>query len=419
MNKCILLLLTIGSILLFHRKISAQPDDIQSQIKVLEVVDTIFSNTLGEDRAFWVKLPENYDPKSETKYPVIYLLDGFFLKNSLEAVYMNYWGHYLPHMILVGIDNSTNRTRDLTTSHIDMLHGGPIAFETGGAENFTQYIENELIPYIDKTYPSTPYRTLIGHSYGGLFTINMLVNHRHVFENYIAIDPSIEWDDQKLLIQAKERLKTENYQGKSLFVSLAAEQLHMQNEQVTMENIMEDTSEYTLFARSIIDFSTFAASHKDNGLNFSWKVYPEDLHGTVPLPSIRDGLIFLFEWYQFKSSQKYNNPGTSAEELKRLLKKQEQIYFTHFGYHFPPMIEEMLNAYGYMYLQMGQDEKAHMFFKLNIDYYPKSANAYDSMAEYYETKKEYSKALKYVMKAHELSPDEYYKKRIEALKRKQ
>jgi tetratricopeptide (TPR) repeat protein len=279
-------------------------------------------------------------------------------------------------------------------------------------------MEKELIPYIDSKYPTMNYRTLIGHSYAGLFTINMLVNHKHLFQNYIAIDPSLDWDDQKLLKQAKQKLSTESYEGKSLFVSLAAEQLHMWNEEINMENIMDDSSEFTLFARSIIEFSNYTKSQKQNGLNFSWKVYNKDLHGTVPLPSIRDGLIFLFEWYQFKSPQKYNNPETSIEELVSLLKVQEQIYTEHFGVPTAPMIDEMLNGYGYMNMQMGQPEKAFMFFEMNIKYNPTSANAYDSMAEYYESQNDKENALKYLNKAYELSGDDYYKERIEALNKK-
>ncbi|WKK67042.1 alpha/beta hydrolase-fold protein [Lutimonas zeaxanthinifaciens] len=413
MRKYILLIITFASFFSSFQVISAQANAIET-----EITDSLYSELLEENREFWVKFPENYNPDSSTKYPVVYLLDGFSLKNSLEAVYENYWGHYLPHMIIVGISNRTNRVRDLTTSQIKMRRGSVMNENTGGAENFTQFIEKELIPYIDKKYPTTPYRTLIGHSYAGLFTINMLINHKHVFENYIAIDPSIEWDDQNFLKEAKQKLTSENYKGKSLFVSLAAEQLHMWNEDITIDNIMDDSSEFTLFARSIIDFSTFAESEKQSGLNFYWKVYNEDLHGTVPLPSMRDGLVFLFKWYQFKSPQKYNNPETTVEELMELLGKQEEIYSTHFGYPFPPMIEEMLSGYGYMNLEMGQPEKAFMFFKMNINYYPKSASAQNSMADYYETKNDHASALKYVTKAFELSGENKYKDRIKELEGK-
>ena len=128
------------------------------------VSDSLYSKTLNEHREFWVQLPENYNPDSNLSYPVLYLLDGFSLKNTLETVYNNYWGHYLPHMILVGISNRENRTRDLTTSAIEKRRGSFMNTETGGADNFTAFIKNELIPYIDDTFATTPYRTLIGHS---------------------------------------------------------------------------------------------------------------------------------------------------------------------------------------------------------------------------------------------------------------
>jgi hypothetical protein len=403
------LLITSISFLILQQQAIAQATFDQFSKPASEIVDSIYSASLVGNREFWVKLPENYNP-------VLYLLDGYSLKNQLEAVYDNYWGHYLPHMILVGVSNRTNRTRDLTTSQVKKWGSKEIDQNTGGADKFTDFLEKELIPHIDSKYPTTPYRTLIGHSYGGLFTINTLINHSHLFENYIAIDPSLEWDNQKLLKQAKEKLKTENYKQKSLFVSLASEQLHMYNEAVTMENVMEDSSEFTLFARSIIDFSNFATAQKQSGLNFSWKVYPEDLHGTVPLPSMRDGLVFLFKWYQFKSPQKYNKPETSIKELLELLKAQGAIYAAHFGYAVPPLVAELLSGYGYMNMQMEQPDKAKMFFEKYIAYYPNNADAYDAMADYYEMQEDTANALKFVTKAYELSGSDYHKERIEKLK---
>lgn len=416
MKYYIYLLVLIGSILMVNQHAIAQTTESQTEQFQNRIVDSIFSKTLSESRDFWVRLPDNFQPDNDEKYAVIYLMDGFSLESTLEAVYGNYWGHYLPHMILVGVSNRKNRTRDLTTSQIKMRRGSAFDYETGGAETFTKFMEEELIPYIDSKYPTMTYRTLIGHSHAGQFTINMLVNHAHLFQNYIAIDPTLDWDNQKLLKQAKEKFKTEDYNGKSLFVSLAAEMLHIQNESITIDNVMSDTSEFSLPARSIIEFSQLAKSQ--NQLNFLLKVYHEDLHGTVPLPTIRDGLIFLFEWYQFKSPQKYNNPETPIEVLVSLLKEQEQIYTEHFGVPTAPMIDEMLNGYGYMNMQMGQPKKAFMFFEMNIKYNPKNATAYESMADYYESENDKENALKYLNKAFELSGKDYYKERIEALNKK-
>lgn len=382
-----------------------------------KIIDSIYSKALNSYRHFWVKLPENYNSKSNTKYPVIYVLDGFSLQSNIEAVYANYWGHYMPHMILVGISNRTNRTRDLTISKIEMRRGSTMQTESGGAEHFTAFIEFDLMPYIDKTFHTSSYLTLIGHSYAGLFAINTLLNHSHLFTNYIAIDPSIEWDNQKLLIQAKEVLKTKSFKNKGLFVALAAEQLHMQDASVTIDNLMEDTSEFSFFARSIVEFSQYALTQKQNDLNFMWKVYPEDLHGTVPLPAMRDGLVSLFEWFQFKNPQKYNNPNTSVEELHEMLRAQEAIYNANFGYKSPPMVEELFIGYGYMNLQMEQPKKAHLFFKMAVEYYPESANSYDAMADYYLSQNNNLKAIEFLTKAYEISGNAYHKEKLDALKK--
>ena len=384
----------------------------------IAINDSVFSSTFNEYKKVWVQLPENYNPKSAEKYPVVYILDGSVQLETLESVYSNYWGHFLPHMILVGISNQTNRTRDLTTSQIKTRRGSEFNQDTGGADNFTEYITKELIPHIDKNYPTTSYRTLIGHSYGGLFTINMLINHNSLFKNYIAIDPSLDWDNQKLLKQAKEKLKSEDFSEKSLFVSMAAEQLHMMDETVTIDNLMENTSEFTLFPRSIMEFSTFAETLKENGLNFSWKIYPEDLHGTVPLPSIRDGLVFLFKWFQFKNPPKYNNPETTIKELTKMLEEQAEIYHQNFGYAVPPMVEELFNGYGYMNMQMGAPDRAKLFFEMGVKYYPKSANSYDSLAEYYESVEDYTNALKNIKKAFELSQSDNHKQRMKTIQSK-
>lgn len=381
-------------------------------------LDSIYSKTLKEQRQFWVKLPEGYSSENKTKYPVIYLLDGVSLKNALVTVYDNYWGHYLPNMILVGISNQKNRTRDLTTSKINSRRGATFNNETGGADNFTKFLNTELIPFIDANYKTSKYRTLIGHSYAGLFTINMLVHHPEAFTNYIAIDPSLDWDEQKLLKIAKAQLQTKDYNNKGLFVSLAAEQLHMFNSNITIDNVEADTSEFTLFARSIIDFAKTVEANPQNGLRFSWKVYPEDLHGTVPLPSMRDGLVELFKWFQFVNPPKYNNPETTIVELKQLLKVQGEIYTKHFGEPTPPMIEELFNGYGYMNLQMGQPEKSKLFFSEYIKYYPKSAAAYEGMSDYYSTQEDTENALKYMTMAFEISKSDYHKEKIEKLKNK-
>ena len=195
-------------------------------------------------------------------------------------------------------------------------------------------------------------------------------------------------------------------------------QLHMQNYKITIDNVMQDTSDFTLFARSNIAFSNLVKQNTKNGLFFDWKFYPKDLHGTIPFPSIMDGLISVFGWYQMENTDKINSFDTPKEELLGIIKYREKKLKDHFGYMEPPYPEELLNMSGYMKMDMQQPEKAKMYFELAIEYYPLSANAYDSMADYYERYSDNDNAIKFVTKAYEISGDDYYKERIEGMKKK-
>ena len=173
---------------------------------------------------------------------------------------------------------------------------------------------------------------------------------------------------------------------------------------------------FTIFARSNLALVDVLNQHKQTGLSFHWKFYPRDLHGTIPLPSIMDGFIALFEWYQMENTDKFNSFETSKDVLFDIIKYREQKLKSHFGYKEPPYPEEVLTVLGYMSMDTGQPEKSKMFFDLAIEYYPESPNAYDSMADYFERIGDIESAIKFVGKALEISGEESYKTRIERLK---
>ena len=282
--------LSIGFCILINFLGRTQINENKEFLENIGVIDSIYSKTLEEYRRIYIQLPDSYLTENDEKYPVVFILDGEVLLPTVNNFQNFYSGGFTPEMVLVGISNAKNRRRDLTTSKIKETNGRPFNGENGKASNFSDFIEKELIPFIENKYPVTNFRTLIGHSYGGLFTIYTLINHPHLFTNYLAIDPSLDWDNQKLLKEAQGAFATQKYENKSLFMSLSG-QLHMQDSKVTIDNVMQDTTELTLFSRSNIAFSNLVKKNAKNGLTFEWKFYPGDLHGTVAFPSIMDGLI--------------------------------------------------------------------------------------------------------------------------------
>lgn len=401
--------LTVLSVLI-HFGAVAQNES--AYLQQLGLKDSLYSKTLRETRTIYVQLPSGYNPDSQQKYPVVYLLDGEMLLPALNSVYENYYGGFMPEMILIGISNNHDRTKNLTPTSITTKYGMPFKEENGEAATFAQFLKEELIPFVENKYRATSYRTLVGHSYGGLFVCYELINASKLFANYLAIDPSLDWDDQQLLKQAQKSLQIE-LEGKALFMSMSG-QLHMQDPTITIENLMQDTSDFTLLSRSNVLFSNLL-KEKGKGLNSYWKFYPNDIHGTVPLPSLLDGMLALFQWYQMEQTDKFNSLDTPKDELYEIVKYRAQKLRRHFGYSVPPYPEDLMNMSGYMNLDMEQPDKAKMFFELATEYYPTSANAFDSLAQYYESQNDYANALKALTKAYALSGSEYHKERMEAL----
>lgn len=416
MNRIKIVLIT-GLAVFLQQFAYSQTNQNNQFLQKVGAIDSLYSKTLEEYRTIYVQLPADYKPDENIKYPVVFVLDGEVFLPTVNDVQNYYSGGFTPEMVIVGISNDKNRMRDLTTSKVTETYGSPFKQENGEAANFSKFIETELIPFIEKKYPVTNFRTLIGHSYGGLFTIYTLIHHPELFSNYLAIDPSLDWDNQRLIKEAKDKVSSADYKGKSLFMSLAGH-VYMQKTGMTLNEIKKDTTDFTIFSRSNIAFSEVLNQNKQNELAFEWKYYPRDLHGTITFPSIMDGLISVFEWYQTENIDKHNMPTTTADEINKIVRYRQHKLETHFGYAVPPFPEFLINMQGYMSMDMGQMERAKMFFELTIEYYPNSPNSYDSMADYYERNGDNENALKFVAKAYEISGDDSYKDRIEALKKK-
>ncbi|UII20662.1 alpha/beta hydrolase [Fulvivirga ligni] len=280
------------------------------------VKGSIQSKVLNETRDFWVQIPQ--DAKPYERFPVVYILDGVVQLSGLSTVQNYYWGHHLPKMILVGISNQANCTRDLTPTKVKGV-------ASGESEKFTEFISKELIPYIDSTYPTTPFKTLIGHSHAGLFTVNTFLHHTDLFNNYLAIDPSIDWDQQKFLKKSLKELKNKSFSNQALYISLAGP-LDRLNDEATIDDVLKSDSPHTTWARSTLTFCNAMESYDDKALRFKWKFYPNEIHGSVPLPTMIDGLCYLFGWYPLKDISKYNDPETSIQELKTLIEERSASF---------------------------------------------------------------------------------------------
>lgn len=179
------------------------------------------SKILNERRILNIYLPNGY-VDSVKKYPVIYLLDGSidedFLHVSGLVQFASFpWINMIPETIVVGISN-IDRKRDFTfpTQVEEDKKDFPT---TGKSENFINFIEKELQPFIDNNYKSNSIKTIIGQSLGGLLATEILFTKPQLFDNYIIVSPSLWWNNESLLKVKQKKHQT----SKSIYIAVGKE----------------------------------------------------------------------------------------------------------------------------------------------------------------------------------------------------
>lgn len=380
-------------------------------------IDSLQSKILGEQRKIWVYLPNGdgaNDLYSSQKYPVVYLLDGdahfYSVVGMIQQLSQVNGNTVLPEMIAVGIPN-TDRTRDLTPTHMDFapnLNDSAFVRTSGGGENFIAFIEKELMPFVESKYPTTPYKLLIGHSLGGLIVMQTLVHHTQLFNSYICIDPSMRWDNQKLLNEAKMFLKDTKLEGKSFYLGFA----NTMNEGMDIKQVVKDTAMDTEHIRSILELQTVFEKNNHNGLHYKGRYYNDDDHGSVPLIAEYDALRWIFQWHAFKGIDRIFS--SSSEMTSEEIQDHYKEVSKHFGYEVLPP-EMLINGIGYFLLLKKMPEKASVFFELNIMNYPNSSNVYDSYGDYFLAVGDKTKAIEQFEKAIAIKEHPESRKKLNAL----
>lgn len=176
----------------------------QAKPFVLGDILTLNSTALNEQRILNIYLPADYHDNDTTRYPVIYLLDGSADEDFIHVAglvqFCNFpWINILPTSIVVGIAN-VDRKRDFTfpTSIEQDKKDFPT---TGGSAKFIEFLGKELQPFINKQYRTSPKRSIIGQSLGGLLATEVLFKQPQLFDDYVIISPSLWWDKESLLAQ--------------------------------------------------------------------------------------------------------------------------------------------------------------------------------------------------------------------------
>lgn len=235
---------------------------------------TIESQFLKETRVINVWLPTDYS-SATISYPVLYMPDGGanedfpHVANTLDSLIAN---KQIPPMILVGFEN-TQRRRDLT-GPTTVESDKKIAPIVGGSEVFRHFLKEELFTAIQSRYRITAHKGIIGESLAGLFIIETMLLDPRMFNNYIAIDPSLWWNKHQLVDQSAEYMSKfpNDFFVRCWFASSNA------------KDIKKNTKSFATICTS----TTIP--------NFNWKYVPmqKETHSTIYRASKVEALLWMY-----------------------------------------------------------------------------------------------------------------------------
>ncbi|HEY0558495.1 MAG TPA: alpha/beta hydrolase-fold protein [Thermoanaerobaculia bacterium] len=226
---------------------------------------TLDSKILGETRRINVYMPPGYAESHDLRVPVLYMPDGGMAEDFLHVaglVQVSVGNGTMRPFLLVGIEN-TQRRRDMTGPTRNE-EDKKIAPHVGGSEAFRRFIRDELMPQVKSRYRTTQETAIVGESLAGLFIVETFLLEPDLFDTYIALDPSLWWNNKELVKIAAEKLRSRPNLEKTLYMASSDE-----------KQIVEDANQ----------FSEVLTKSAPPRLHWHLERMPEEKHSTIYHPA--------------------------------------------------------------------------------------------------------------------------------------
>lgn len=236
---------------------------------------TIDSKILGERRVINVYKPPVYNESSAASLPVLYMPDGGINEDFLHVaglVQVLVGNETMRPFLLVGVEN-TERRRDMT-GPTENENDKKIAKRVGRSAAFRKFIRDELKPQIKIRYRTTEETAIVGESLAGLFVVETFMLEPDLFDTYIAFDPSLWWNNQKLLNGAAQLLQANPKLNKTLYFASSGD---------------KGVSEITQPLANVLSINAPV------GLKWHYEKMPDEKHSTIYHPSALKAFRSLFK----------------------------------------------------------------------------------------------------------------------------
>jgi predicted alpha/beta superfamily hydrolase len=222
----------------------------------------------------------------------IYVLDGGDnFGAAVDISRLMQWGGELPPCVVVAISYENEEEAErLDYRHFDLTPSQNPSIENyrktdpaswGGAAVFRRFLVQTLQPAIASRFDlDHDDSVLIGHSLAGMFTLDTMVQQPKAFGHYLAMSPSLWFDDRRVLRQLKDALANgAKYPGR-LAVYVGDKE----------ERITEPSAHMT---SNVLELGRLVAQFRDQFSDVEINVLPRTSHHTVLGPALTQGLQFL------------------------------------------------------------------------------------------------------------------------------
>lgn len=239
MAKCMSVLLlqaVLVPIPFFGSPVSAQPASEHAVLAdpagtpiVIGSAHRIASQVYGDEQLLTVRLPRGYFDEPERRYPVVFSVDGgpdqdFELLAGIAAE-AEMSTSFEP-FILIGVQTK-DRYSQLTPewTRLDpqrLTNAFGERMKPGGADRFRRYLQQDVIPWATARY-RTERKALTAASLGGLFVIDTFLEAPQMFDDYIALTPSVWWDDGRIVDEATTKMARHGKSDRRIYFTMGDE----------------------------------------------------------------------------------------------------------------------------------------------------------------------------------------------------
>lgn len=335
------------------------------------VASRLHSAILEADRDLTVHLPEGYE-SGEGRYPVLYMMGSEWrTRFTLWAANLDYLSGTgrMPSMMLVGIDlpegNGVLVPRDGDTSSPD---------------RYLRFLVEEVVPHVDKSYRTVPYRILFGASNSGLFAVYTLLSDPGAFNAYLASSPMLGWCPDLLEEKLVKILAGKGAPGRFLYM------------------IYSD-DDYERAAEAVPPFVALLEKSKPGWL--SYRSVLRTGEGHVPATDIPLALKALFPDYRPAAEV------TTVDALRDHYRKLTERY--GFSIPVPPSI---LFDVGIDHVIAKRLDQAQAVFEFAVKEHPGEARGHVGLGLVRRDQARFEEARKLFLKALELDPEDSLARRL-------